>query len=59
MRRTWSLRYPGYGPGMTLKRRTGAWFLVLALAVGGSTMACGDDAGEDEIGDGEINDEGD
>jgi len=32
--------------------------LALALAVGGAA-GCGDDPGEDEIGAGEINDEGD
>ena len=31
--------------------------LVAVLALGG--VACGDDPGEDQIGDGEINDEGD
>ena len=44
---------------MNLNRRALAGFLVLSLAVGGTAAACGDDAGEDEIGDGEINDEGD
>ena len=32
--------------------------LALLLLLGGAT-GCGDDPGEDEIGDGEINDEGD
>ena len=34
-----------------------AALLALTLLLGGA--ACGDDEGEDEIGDGEINDEGD
>jgi hypothetical protein len=32
--------------------------LALVLVLGGAT-GCGDDPGEDQIGDGEINDEGD
>lgn len=32
---------------------------MLALSLVFSAAACGDDEGEDEIGDGEINDEGD
>ncbi len=43
----------------TPKRLVAAGF-VLVLVFGGSTLtACGDDPGEDQIGDGEINDEGD
>ncbi|MBW3574159.1 MAG: hypothetical protein KY450_04730 [Actinobacteria bacterium] len=43
----------------TRKRFLGAGF-ALVLLFGGTTLtACGDDPGEDEIGDGEINDEGD
>lgn len=34
-------------------------FAGLLLVGSGSLAGCGDDAGEDEIGDGEINDEGD
>jgi len=44
-------------PSMTKLRALLAGFLVVTLAFGAS--ACGDDPGEDEIGDGEINDEGD
>ena len=34
--------------------------LALVLVFSGATLtACGDDPGEDQIGDGEINDEGD
>ncbi len=32
---------------------------VFALTLAFGTAACGDDAGEDRIGDGEVNDEGD
>ena len=42
---------------MPLTKRLSAAALVAILALGG--VACGDDPGEDEIGDGEINDEGD
>jgi hypothetical protein len=38
-------------------KRVAAALLALGLLFG--TAACGDDAGEDQIGDGEINDEGD
>ncbi len=43
---------------MTIRRRT-ATGLVALLLLSGVTAGCGDDPGEDEIGDGEINDEGD
>jgi hypothetical protein len=33
--------------------------LVALLLVSGVTAGCGDDQGEDEIGDGEVNDDGD
>ena len=42
---------------MPFSKRLTAAALVAILALGG--VACGDDPGEDEIGDGEINDEGD
>lgn len=42
---------------MNLGKRLGAAALVAVLALGG--VACGDDPGEDEIGDGEVNDSGD
>ena len=42
---------------MTLSKRIVASFLAALLMFGGA--ACGDDPGEDEIGDGELNDEGD
>ena len=38
-------------------KKVGAALLALTLLL--SPAACGDDEGEDEIGDGEINDEGD
>ena len=38
-------------------KRVAALLLTMGLVLGGA--ACGDDPGEDEIGDGEINDEGD
>jgi hypothetical protein len=38
-------------------RRFATWSVVLVLMFGGA--ACGDDPGEDELGDGEIIDEGD
>lgn len=44
---------------MTDRRRAAAGLLVLSLALGGLATGCGDDAGEDEIGDGEIIEEGD
>ena len=40
----------------TWKRILGGLFAFTLLL---APAACGDDAGEDEIGDGEINDEGD
>ena len=40
-------------------RRSAAALLAVTLAFGGVATGCGDDPGEDEIGDGEINDEGD
>jgi hypothetical protein len=43
---------------MRLTRRVLASSLALTLALTG-VAACGDDPGEDEIGDGEIIDEGD
>lgn len=45
------------GGGMELSKRIVAAFLLALLALGG--VACGDDPGEDEIGDGEVIDEGD
>ena len=42
---------------MVTPRRLLAALLALGLAFGGA--ACGDDPGEDRIGDNEINDEGD
>ena len=45
---------------MPKPRRIAAAGLALLLLFGGTTVAgCGDDPGEDRIGDGEINDEGD
>lgn len=41
------------------RRRTASAFLALSLVFGGLATGCGDDPGEDEIGDGEIIDEGD
>ena len=43
---------------MTPLRRAVAVLFALSLALGVGA-GCGDDPGEDEIGDGEINDEGD
>ena len=43
---------------MRINRRVLAGFLALGLTLIGAA-ACGDDPGEDEIGDGEIIDEGD
>lgn len=40
-----------------LKRSLAAALLVFTLGTG--AVACGDDPGEDQIGDGEINDRGD
>ncbi len=45
-------------PAMTMRRRTAAG-LVALLFLSGVTAGCGDDPGEDEIGDGEVVDEGD
>lgn len=42
---------------MPFTKRLTAASLIAVLALGG--VACGDDPGEDEIGDGEINDSGD
>ena len=42
---------------MKLSKRIVTAFLIALLAIGG--VACGDDPGEDEIGDGEVNDSGD
>ncbi len=42
---------------MTLSKRLVAAALAALLVFGG--VACGDDPGEDTIGDGEINDSGD
>ena len=39
-------------------KRVAAAMFALSLVLGGAA-GCGDDEGEDEIGDGEINDEGD
>ncbi len=39
-------------------KRAATAMLALSLVLGG-LAGCGDDEGEDEIGDGEINDEGD
>jgi hypothetical protein len=39
-------------------KRAAAAMMALSLVFGG-LAGCGDDEGEDEIGDGEINDEGD
>ena len=39
-------------------KRAAAAMMALTLVLGG-LAGCGDDEGEDEIGDGEINDEGD
>lgn len=41
----------------SLLTRAAAASLAAVLAFGG--VACGDDPGEDEIGDGEVNDSGD
>lgn len=41
------------------KHRPAVALVALVLAFGGVTTGCGDDPGEDEIGDGEIIDEGD
>ncbi len=41
----------------SLLRRVGAAILALGLVL--APAACGDDEGEDRIGDNEINDEGD
>ncbi len=43
----------------TRKRLLGAGFALALLFSGTTLTGCGDDPGEDEIGDGEINDEGD
>lgn len=43
---------------MRVPNRFATWSLIAVLALGGS-VACNDDPGEDELGDGEINDEGD
>ena len=43
---------------MRILRRFAAAFLAIGIVMAPVT-ACGDDAGEDEIGDNEINDEGD
>jgi hypothetical protein len=43
---------------MTPLRRALAVLFAFSLTLG-FAAGCGDDAGEDEIGDGEINDEGD
>ena len=43
---------------MTITKRIVAGFLALGLLTG-AAAGCGDDEGEDIIGDGEINDEGD
>jgi hypothetical protein len=40
-------------------RRSAVVLLAFTLTFGGLAAGCGDDPGEDEIGDGEINDEGD
>jgi hypothetical protein len=40
-------------------RRPAVALIALSLVFGGIATGCGDDPGEDEIGDGEINDEGD
>ena len=42
---------------MSLQRRLAAAALTVVIALGG--VACGDDPGEDQIGDGEVNDQGD
>lgn len=42
---------------MTFGKRAAAISLAAVLTLTG--VACGDDPGEDEIGDGEVNDEGD
>lgn len=44
--------------GMNERTRLLGAGLALVLVLGGAT-GCGDDPGEDRIGDGEINDEGD
>ena len=44
--------------GMNARTRLLGAGLALVLVLGGAT-GCGDDPGEDRIGDGEINDEGD
>ena len=44
---------------MTMRRRTAAGLVAALLLVTGVTTGCGDDPGEDEVGDGEIIDEGD
>ena len=46
-----------YGLSMKLRRVSAAFLAALLLV--SSAAACGDDEGEDQIGDGEINDEGD
>ena len=42
---------------MDLLKKIAVGLLALTLVFG--TAACGDDPGEDRIGDGEVNDEGD
>ena len=42
---------------MSVAKRLTAAALIAVLALGG--VACGDDPGEDQIGDGEVNDQGD
>ncbi len=48
-------RVCGQSPTMTKRLLTALLSLTFVLGA----AACGDDAGEDRIGDGEINDEGD
>ena len=42
---------------MTITKRLLAALLAAVLTMG--TVACGDDPGEDTLGDGEVNDQGD
>ncbi len=56
-RRPGGLRHGRSGQSPTMTKRLLTALLSLTFVLGAA--ACGDDPGEDRIGDGEINDEGD